>query len=396
MRTVQDIQEFCNIISKCHTYPLHYFHDQELFWEHPLPPVDLIGRHLHTFFDKTPLLTYFQTQENLIYGLIHTPEFEHLIVVGPVALTPINFSIVHQIMEQYQLPLDTKDQLVNYLGRTSGYSLPHLQNVLSLINFYLNHETEENSQALMLENNLLHKEIQKRQLESNMEYNNFSSYLAASNYEKETLAHVKNGNVKGIRERCSTSMDMHIGTLAHSSLRQLKNIFICTTTLATRAAIEGGLDLKTAYQLSDLYLQKAENTNSIDAMNDMSHAMFLDFTERVHNAKQNQDIPFDIFECLQYIRQNTHMPLRIDMLASHMHLSKSQLDRKFQKALGFPPSRFILRCKLEEAKALLSNTNRSIAEISLLLCFSSQSHFCNAFRKEYQVSPREYRNQRHI
>ena len=144
----------------------------------------------------------------------------------------------------------------------------------------------------------------------------------------------------------STSADMHVGVLSNSELRQVKNLFICTTTLVTRAAIEGGLELKTAYQLSDLYLRKIENAASIAA------------------------------------------------LKEPMHLSKSQIDRRFKKTLGFSPSEFILRCKLEEAKDLLIYTNRPLSEISSLLCFSSQSHFSNAFKKKYHVSPLEFRKQR--
>ena len=41
-------------------------------------------------------------------------------------------------------------------------------------------------------------------------------------------------------------------------LRQAKNIFISSTALTTRHAIAGGLDIETAYQLSDSYIQEAE------------------------------------------------------------------------------------------------------------------------------------------
>lgn len=174
----------------------------------------------------------------------------------------------------------------------------------------------------------------------------------------------------------------------------IEKVIFGTTTLVTRAAIKGGLELKTAYQLSDLYLRKIENAASIAALKELSNTMLLDFTERTNNAKREKDVPFDIWECLQYIRQNTHTPLRVEILAANMHLSKSQIDRRFKKTLGFSPSEFILRCKLEEAKDLLIYTNRPLSEISSLLCFSSQSHFSNAFKKKYHVSPLEFRKQR--
>lgn len=49
------------------------------------------------------------------------------------------------------------------------------------------------------------------------------------------------------------------------------------------------------------------------------------------------------------------------------------------------------RCKLEESKSLLTFTEKSLAEISSHLCYSSQSHFQNAFKKQYGLTPMQYR-----
>lgn len=61
--------------------------------------------------------------------------------------------------------------------------------------------------------------------------------------------------------------------------------------------------------------------------------------------------------------------------------------------MGFDLSTFIMRCKLEEAKSLLTYTNKSLSEISSYLCFSSQSYFQNVFKKKYGLTPKQYRNQ---
>lgn len=391
MKSQQEIIEFCNIISKCHTYPIHYYFQSNLCWERPLPPSGLSIPDFSSVITNTASLNLCTTPEGLIYGSVASLDKAHFIIVGPVSLTPVTFDSIHKIIKAYNLTSEIKESLRSYLGRSSGYSLPHLKNILSLINFYINGENEDASHNLMQQNVLLNKEIHIQHLETNIKEYSYSSFLSAYNYEKEVLANIRNGNIQGILDGGSTSIDMHIGILSHSELRQTKDLFICTTTLASRAAIEGGLDLKTAYQLSDLYLQKIENSSSISVLKELTNTMLLDFTERVNKTKQNKDVPFDIWECIQYIRQNTHTPLRVKMLASNMHISKSQLDRRFKKTLGFSPSEFILRCKLEEAKDLLLNTNHSISEISQILCFSSQSHFSNTFKKNYGISPLEFR-----
>ena len=68
------------------------------------------------------------------------------------------------------------------------------------------------------------------------------------------------------------------------------------------------------------------------------------------------------------------------------------IAKKFKSELGFNPGAYISRCKLEEAKSLLTFTEKSLTEISNYLCYSSQAHFQTAFKKKYGMTPRQYRN----
>lgn len=51
-----------------------------------------------------------------------------------------------------------------------------------------------------------------------------------------------------------------------------------------------------------------------------------------------------------------------------------------------------MRYKLEEAKSLLTYSDKSLGEISSYLSFSSQSYFQNVFKKKYGITPLQYRN----
>ena len=52
-----------------------------------------------------------------------------------------------------------------------------------------------------------------------------------------------------------------------------------------------------------------------------------------------------------------------------------------------------MRCRLEEAKSLLTYSDKTLSEISTYLCFSSQSYFQNIFKKKYGITPLKYRKQ---
>lgn len=98
-----------------------------------------------------------------------------------------------------------------------------------------------------------------------------------------------------------------------------------------------------------------------------------------------------IQKAIRYIQQNTNQHLTVGDVASYVGFSKSYFSAYFKKTLGFSVSAFILRCKLEEGKELLQYTNKSISTISTFLCFSSQSHFQTAFKKQFGITPAEYR-----
>ena len=51
-----------------------------------------------------------------------------------------------------------------------------------------------------------------------------------------------------------------------------------------------------------------------------------------------------------------------------------------------------MRCKLEEAKSLLTHSDKTLSEISNYLCFSSQSYFQNVFKQKFGLTPKQYRD----
>ena len=210
-------------------------------------------------------------------------------------------------------------------------------------------------------------------------------------YEQMYLDYIRNGNVNGLKSFFSNPYLIQEGQIADNSLRQAKNILIVSATLATRCAIEGGLDIESAYQLSDTYIREGEKLQRTDSLYQLQYDMLLDFTRRVAQAKIPRDVTSDIYRSIQYIRQHTNQAIQVSDVAAYVGKSRSCLSRRFKKELGFQMNEFIMRCKLEEARSLLAYTDKPISEISSYLCFSSQAYFQNVFKKKYGVTPNAYR-----
>ena len=212
--------------------------------------------------------------------------------------------------------------------------------------------------------------------------------------ELELYEHIRNGNPKKLADFLkSTPLNLNEKKLAKSPLRQAKNIFISTVTnVGMIGAIPGGVDVERTYHLMDMYIQECEQLQTLKEINDLQYQMLFDFCEKAGETHIPSGISADIYACMNYIRSHTNEAIRLEDVAAHIDRSTSFIAKKFKSELGFNPGAYISRCKLEEAKSLLTFTEKSLTEISNYLCYSSQAHFQTAFKKQYGMTPMQYRD----
>ncbi len=233
--------------------------------------------------------------------------------------------------------------------------------------------------------------IKTELLEALIETKENERYHNTYYFELKYLGLIENGDTEELQKLFENVPEFIAGSIGTDSLRQAKNIFIASVTLITRSAIKGGLDIETAYQLSDTYINKSEKMSNASEVMFLNRDAALDFAKRVQEAKLPGGMSDDIFKTLQYISNHVNKKLSVAEIADRLNMDRSTLSKRFKKELGFNISDFIMRRKLEEAKSLLMFTDKTVSEISEYLCFSSQSYFQNVFKKKYRVTPKEFR-----
>src|SRR5437660_2324150 len=83
--------------------------------------------------------------------------------------------------------------------------------------------------------------------------------------------------------------------------------------------------------------------------------------------------------------------LGLDELAQSVGLSTAHFARMFRKSTGETPHQFVLRQRLERAKAMLCAPDARILDVAVACGFKTQQHFAQVFRNVWGVSPTEYR-----
>ena len=332
-----------------------------------------------------------------LYGAVRIRESGHLLITGPFLNKKPDEALFDAILHDYELPWEEREALKQFLFSLPRYPLNRFLNFVVLLNYLFNGEdvsvTEYFKNALpRLQNKIGEKHSKEILKEADISHGTYS-------FEQQLLSYVSAGDVAGIYaffDAVSRSAPMTEGKVADDTLRQAKNIFIGLICMVGKVgAIRGNLDIEQTYQLIDLYTQECERCTSVSAVDQLRYTAIMDFTQRVAEQKHPEAYSTDVYQALQFIKTHTNQPIGVADVLEHVGRSRSQFMEQFKKETGETIGKYIVKAKLQEAKLLLAYSDRPLSEISNFFFFSSQSYFQNLFKKEFGVTPLEYRKKHH-
>ena len=347
-------------------------------------------KYLDILMEKQERISYCSTEYGIYYGCIRIDYYpESRLIFGPLGNIPFSDADLRKIYDDYLVSEEQRNDFREFLGKIPQISLASFLTKLAFVNYCLHMEKLSVCDFLPYDAS----EISDASSIAEENYEIQESFYHNKSYEIEalTLNLIRSGNPQGFLELKINETHYHVGVTAPTALRQLKNSIIIVTTLSTRAAIDGGLDYDTAYQLSDKFIQNAEKLQNADSLYELLSKIGYTFAEKVYEAKIPATSNDRIQKAIRFIQQNLNQHITVEDVADHVGFSRSYFSAYFKQELGFSVSAFILRCKLEKGRELLLYTDKPLSIISNYLCFSSQSHFQTAFKKQFGMTPMEYR-----
>ncbi|WP_417453945.1 helix-turn-helix domain-containing protein [Kiloniella sp.] len=92
-----------------------------------------------------------------------------------------------------------------------------------------------------------------------------------------------------------------------------------------------------------------------------------------------------------YIEAFLDQGLVVEDLSAVAELSPFHFTRMFQRTMGTSPHQYVLTRRVQRAKDLLGNSQKTLSSIAFQCGFSSQSHMATRFRKATGLTPRKFR-----
>ncbi len=202
---------------------------------------------------------------------------------------------------------------------------------------------------------------------------------------------VKSGDIESVKKLMTPLGGSGSGVLSEDPLRNLKYHFVVTVAMLTRFCVEGGMEMETAYTLSDLYILKADKCSSADEIHKLHSEAILDFTGQMKRISRGNIYSKPVIMAMDHIYDNLHSRISVEDIAKSVNLSTAYLSRMFHKEVGVTISTYIAVKRVETAQNMLKYSDYSSLDISNYLAFTTHSHFISTFKKYTGMTPNEFR-----
>ncbi len=392
-----DLNYICTTIGNLAGMPIRIFQNSaQIFYRSVVYlPKDPITAFRDEILAVDSHVSYFVTPYFHYYGILNSGEYK--IIIGPTFQVKQSDQTLRELAFLCDVTKDETKEFLDGMHSIIPMPLDSILQILCVVNYIVNNE------KLTINDIAIHEKEQEKltmTAESERAIFQFDRDINTAELpelhntlalEQTILNFIRQGDTLRLREWIKDIPAVHGGTLAFDQIRQLKNTFIITAALASRAAIRGGMDIDDAFTLSDAYIQKCELMNTIEQITNLQYHMIFEYTQRVEKLRLVKVPSKFIADITNYVHHHLSEPISTEEMAKALFMNRSWMAVKFKQETNMTLTDFILKEKTEEAKRLLRYTDKPITFISAYLGFSSQSHFSRTFKKYTGSLPNEYR-----
>lgn len=286
---------------------------------------------------KTPVI--YQDENKVIFCGMRE-KMTKMLLLGPICIEDMSYVEIHRYCKAYQIE---NEQCPPKLK---------LQNLLALLELlsYIKIEEKYEDEEILDANGLIEK--QEIGLEADVRIDTEDIYHHTYQEEVKTMDYIREGNLEevvGAVELLASTA----GKLSENEIRNERNLGICSITLATRAAIEGGAAPAKAYKLSDLYINKIDQCKRMTEIFEYRKRSLYDFAKLVVEERAKRANSRYTEQCKEYIRKYYHQKIYISDIAKALGISESHLSRIFKKETGESIQEYSMHMRIERAENLL-------------------------------------------
>ena len=343
---------------------------------------------MHPYIHQNYPVCFLITPDYILNGYIEIGDSSQFLILGPASPYEISSRQAENLLNEMKLSKSRHDEMIRWFHYLPEMNISNFRNMLDFLNTIINPGSKENP---------IHVTYQVQHI--NLSYSKDMDLVPDIHInnvvEHELQKMIEYGKVSELADyfdSLSSNPEITLADLASNAIRSLKNTFIGSVALCSRAAIRGGLDYDTAISLSDYYISKIEKQQLFSDVNELLRTMILDFTKRVSlSTKANSDSA-TVNAVFRDVQKHLHEKITSRDISRHLSLERTYLCHHFKEKTGKTLTTYIQEQKIKEARYLLETSDLPIILIADKLGYSSQQQFQTVFKKMTGTTPNRFRN----
>ena len=324
-----DMNYLCSVMGSLSGVPIRLYDGDELefFYSTVHLPKDPIVVYKDKLWAIGSHVGYYATRHFNFYGIVNHGMKK--LIIGPTRQVANSEAELRELAFRADVSPEDMEDFIAGMKSIVRMPVESILQMLCTINYVWNNE------KLTLENISITESDQqglKQLLETQQSAHRMDAVLAdvqehpnvhnSFDAEQQLLHMVRKGDCSAMKRWLSSAPAIRGGTLAADQLRQVKNTFVVSVTLVSRAAIQGGMDVEDAFSLSDAFIQKAELLNTPNQLTNLQYHMVLEFTERVDRIRQGKQPTALVLAVRNYIQHHISEPIKAEKIADALYMSR--------------------------------------------------------------------------
>jgi len=329
---------------------------------------------------------YLKSDYDECFIVLHLKE-NYQLVAGPVLNEKIHEGIINNIIRLNKLPIKVKGKLVNYFENLLVINTTRCYYCGKLLEYLFGSAAADNLAGDASRERIFISDDYFTEMIKNREklFHHPPYFL-----EQELLSKIKSGNLNDTLAVLKEINSLKRTRLSKDVLRSVKNSLICSVTLFTRAAIEGGVTPEAAFTLSDSIILAIEEINSMPELMEYEYTAAKQYVQIVQDLSRIKYSNI-IQQAISYIYKNLTNKLTLQKISDAIYAHPNYLSSLFKREVGMSLPDYIMKTRVDESKYYIRYTNTKISDIAAFYQFCNQSYYTQVFRKFAGCTPNEYR-----
>jgi two-component system response regulator YesN len=122
-------------------------------------------------------------------------------------------------------------------------------------------------------------------------------------------------------------------------------------------------------------------------------SLCLEDMAKAYTIVKNQVEPDVMIQIKQYIRDHAHEDISLEIISGMVQLSPFYVSKMFKEQFSTNYIDFLTECRIEKAKDLLGDPDKSLKEITYDIGYNDPNYFSRVFKKMTNLSPTDYRKE---